>query len=194
MRRIAYLHGFRSSPASVKARLLREALRARGREAEFWCEPLAAQPRVAVEQLRAMLTAWCAQGDTVALVGSSLGGFYATVLAEALGLRAVLLNPAVEPARDLRAHVGRQTAYHDPQQAFDFLPAYVDELAALRPVRITQPERYLLIAATGDEVLDYREMLARYPGCRLRLVEGGNHGLDDFAQHLDTVLAFCDGN
>ncbi|MDE2047155.1 MAG: esterase [Betaproteobacteria bacterium] len=194
MRRIAYLHGFRSSPASVKARLLREALRARGREAEFWCEPLAASPRVAAEQLHAMLTAWCAQGDTAALVGSSLGGFYATVLAEALGLRAVLLNPAVEPARDLRAHVGRQTAYHDPQQAFDFLPAYVDELAALRPVRITQPERYLLIAATGDEVLDYREMLARYPGCRLRLVEGGNHGLDDFAQHLDAVLAFCDGD
>lgn len=123
------------------------------------------------------------------LVGSSLGGCYATWLAERCDAKAVLLNPAVFPARDLRNHVGPQTGFHDGEP-FEFLPAYVDELARLEAVATTRPERYFLIAARGDELLDWREMVARYPGARHKVLPGSDHGLSDFADYQDEVLAF----
>ena len=126
----------------------------------------------------------------LALVGSSLGGFYATALAEELGCRAVLLNPAVTPAEDLRKHVGMQRAWHS-DAPFDFRAEYVDELAPIACARITRPERYFLIAATGDEVLDWRQMVAHYPGARHTVIEGSDHGLCDFAQHVEAVVSFC---
>jgi predicted esterase YcpF (UPF0227 family) len=128
--------------------------------------------------------------DSLAVIGSSLGGYYATALAEATGCRAVLLNPAVRPAQGLAQHIGPQTAWHSEDQ-FEFLPEYIDELVALEVARITQPERYFLIAATGDEVLDWREMVAHYPGARQRVIDGGDHGLSDFDLYIDEVLAFC---
>jgi predicted esterase YcpF (UPF0227 family) len=79
------------------------------------------------------------------------------------------------------------SAYEQPHQ----LPRHLDELRAIEVAAITRPERYLLVAATGDELLDWREMVAAYPGARHRVIEGGDHGLSDFAAHLDEVLAFA---
>ncbi len=128
----------------------------------------------------------------LALIGSSLGGYYATYLAERLGCRAVLLNPAVEPPHDLEKYVGVSTAYHS-DAPFEFKAEYLDELRALAVGRITEPQRYFLIAATGDEVLDWRQMVAHYPGARQCVIEGSDHGLSDFAPYLEPVLEFCDG-
>jgi predicted esterase YcpF (UPF0227 family) len=136
---------------------------------------------------------WPRQGPAV--VGSSLGGFCATVVAEATGWPAVLLNPAVDPARDLAAHVGEQTAYHDPAERFVFRAGFIDELRELTPATVTRRERYFPVIATGDEVLDWREMCGRYPGEPLRLVEGSDHALSDFDDHLPHLLRFlnlCD--
>jgi predicted esterase YcpF (UPF0227 family) len=119
----------------------------------------------------------------MAAVGSSLGGFYATVLAELRGCPAVLLNPAVDPARDLATQVGELSAWHDPAERFFFRAEFVDELRAMTPGPITRPERYLAIVARGDEVLDWREMATRYAGCRIKLLPGGDHALSDFATH-----------
>jgi predicted esterase YcpF (UPF0227 family) len=128
--------------------------------------------------------------DRMAVVGSSLGGFYATWVAEQTGCRAVLLNPAVHPARDLVRYVGEQTAWHDPSEPFTFAPEYVDELRALECGPVAHPERYFAVIAKGDEVLDWREMTGRYPGVRTKLLEGGDHALSDFDAHLDEILAF----
>jgi predicted esterase YcpF (UPF0227 family) len=128
--------------------------------------------------------------DELAIVGSSLGGYYATYLAEKLGCRAVLLNPAVAPLNNLKQHVGVTTNWHS-DTPFEFKAAYIDELAALAVPAITRPERYYLIAATGDEVLDYRDMLAHYPGARQHLIEGSDHAISEFDQYVDEVLAFC---
>ena len=128
--------------------------------------------------------------DSLAVIGSSLGGYYATALAEATGCRAVLLNPAVRPAQGLAQHVGPQTAWHSEDQ-FEFLPEYIDELVSIEVASITRAERYFLIAATGDEVLDWREMVAHYPGARQHVIDGSDHGLSDFDQYIDEVLAFC---
>jgi uncharacterized protein len=102
----------------------------------------------------------------------------------------VLLNPAVKPPRDLEKYVGVTTAYHS-DQPFEFKREYVDELKTLAVSRITHPERYFLIAATGDEVLDWHEMVGHYPGARHHVIEGSDHGLSDFNGYMDEVLAFC---
>jgi predicted esterase YcpF (UPF0227 family) len=184
--RLIYLHGFRSSPASFKARLIDERMQALGRGADFVCPQLPASPAEAVALASQRLLPQ--PQDT--LVGSSLGGYYATWLAERHGCRAVLLNPAVNPARDLRGHVGPQKMFHS-DAPFVFEPRYLGELAALEVGAITFPERYLLVAAKGDELLDWREMVGRYSGARQIVLEGSDHGLSDFAGLLDEVLGFA---
>ena len=126
----------------------------------------------------------------MAVVGSSLGGFYATWLAERIGCRAVLLNPAVKPARDLSTHLGDQTSWHDPEQHFVFDASHVDELRSMEVKYISQPDRYFAVIAKGDEVLDWREMSAHYPGVRIKLLSDSDHALSDYEQHLQDVLGF----
>lgn len=185
---ILYLHGFRSSPRSFKARVVQERLTAAGRAHELICPQLPASPREAMELALKLVERYPA--EELAIVGSSLGGFYATWLAERLGCRAVLLNPAVNPLKDLEKHVGVTTAWHS-DEPFEFKQEYIDELAALRVQKITRPERYFLVAATGDEVLDYRDMVAHYEGARQHVIEGSDHAISEFPQYVDDVLAFC---
>ena len=130
--------------------------------------------------------------EAMAVIGSSLGGFYATVLAERFGCKAVLLNPAVFPARDLASQIGEQTSWHDPGQQFFFEPRFIEELRALEAGALTTPENYLAVIAKGDEVLDWREMRARYAGAHIRLLESGDHALSDFDAQLPLILDFLD--
>lgn len=185
---ILYLHGFRSSPASRKATMLRARLAALGRGAEYVCPKLPASPRNAVE-LACQLAGRAVPG-ALAVIGSSLGGYYATWVAEQLRCRAVLLNPAIAPARDLAAHVGRQPVYFSDDE-IDFRPEYVDELRAFDTPHITHPERYFLVAATGDAVIDYRTMVDKYRGARQHVIQGSDHELSDFGRVIDEVLDFC---
>lgn len=185
---LLYLHGFRSSPKSFKAQRLRAWLAAH-RPALHWCCPqLPPSPREAMALVQRLTHGW---PEGSAVVGSSLGGFYAGVVAEARGWPAVLLNPAVDPARDLAAYVGEQTAFHTPEEHFFFRAEYVDELRALAPPpRFTHPERVLAIIAKGDELLDWREMAARCADAHVCLLEGGDHALSDFDEHLPLLLRF----
>jgi len=185
---ILYLHGFRSSPHSRKAQHLLALMRARGLEGDYLCPQLPASPRAAAEI--ALVAAQLEPTEQLALIGSSLGGYYATWVAERLGCRAVLLNPAIRPYDDLKSHLGRQSVFYS-NGSIDMKPEYLDELLALEVPRITRPERYFLIAATGDQVIDWRTMVDRYPGCRQRVIEGSDHELSDFSQHAADVLAFC---
>ncbi len=154
----------------------------------WWCPQLPPSPQDAAALLNEGLRHW--PRETMAVIGSSLGGYYATWVAEQCGCRAVLLNPAVNPARDLRAHIGEQSSWHEPADTFFFKPEFIDELQALQAGPLTQPERYLAVIAKGDEVLDWREMTARCAGAQLRLLEGGDHALSDFDTHLPEILGF----
>ena len=187
---IVYLHGFRSSPQSFKAQLIGERMEALGRANEYLRPQLSERPSTAMAAVLGLTRHTDARSLT--LVGSSLGGFYATWLAERLGCRAVLLNPALRAHEKLGRHVGTQTAYHDAATSFEFHAAYLDELRALHVQAITRPERYFLVAATGDEVLDWREMVAAFPGARHKVIEGSDHGLSDFASSIGEVMAFAD--
>jgi hypothetical protein len=128
--------------------------------------------------------------ESTAVVGSSLGGFYATYLAEKLGCKAALLNPAVDPARDLAKYIGEQSSWHDADERFFFKPEFVQELRDLTLTGLSQPERYFALIAKGDEVLDWREMTGRYAGAHIELLEGGDHAISDFETHLPSVLSF----
>lgn len=185
---LLYLHGFRSSPQSAKARTLTRYMAAHHPKLVWWCPQLPPSPQAACEMLARGIKPW--PRESMAVVGSSLGGFYATWVAERTGCRAVLLNPAVEPARDLEKYIGEQTCWQDPQERFFFRSEFVQELRDLACATLTRPERYLAIIAKGDELLDWREACARYAGARIRLLEGGDHGLSDFELHLPDVMAF----
>lgn len=128
--------------------------------------------------------------DRMGVIGSSLGGFYATYVAQACDCRAVLLNPAVNAARDLVKYIGELTAWHDPNERFFFEPRFVDELRELDAGKLHRPENYFAVIAKGDEVLDWREMTARYEGCRIKLLEGSDHALSDFDSHIREVSGF----
>ena len=188
---LLYLHGFRSSPLSTKARRMATWLAEHRPDVHWHCPQLPASPTEAMAATFATLDAgprW--PHDGMAVIGSSLGGFYATVVAERTGCRAVLLNPAVDPARDLQAHIGETTAWHDPEDRFFFRAEFIDELRAMTPRVLTRAERYFAVIAKGDEVLDWREMAGRHAGCRVKLLEGGDHALSDFEAHLGEVVEF----
>lgn len=188
---IVYLHGFRSSPASIKARRLQAAVDAL---------PAAQRPLLHVPSLQdrparaiADIAAWVeghAAGDALTFVGSSLGGFYAMHLAERLGARAVLVNPAVHPERDLAPWQGMQTNLYTGE-AFEVTAAHFAELAALVVPRITRPERYLLLVESGDEVLDYREAVGHFGGAWQYVRGGGDHTFMEFEAQIPTILRFA---
>lgn len=161
----------------------------------FACPQLPPSPLGAMALIADIVADWPATGSAV--IGSSLGGFYATALAEQRahrGWRVAVLNPAVNPARDLAAHIGELTAWHDPTLKFDFTAQHVAELAALTPcLQLTHPARYYALLAKGDELLDWREMLARYAGCDGKVIEGSDHGLTDFEDHLPGLLRHLEG-
>lgn len=185
---LVYLHGFRSSPQSAKARITAAWMQQHRPDVEWWCPQLPASPREAMQLVQGRVAGWPA--PSTAVIGSSLGGFYATAVAERIGCRAVLLNPAVDPARDLTTHIGETTAWHSDERFF-FRAEFIAELRHIAPVSLTALSRYFAIIAKGDEVLSWVEMSARYAGCRVELLEGGDHALSDYeAAHLPTVCDF----
>jgi predicted esterase YcpF (UPF0227 family) len=185
---LLYLHGFRSSPLSAKAVKMAAAVQACHPAVHWWCPQLPPSPRQAMAMLMAGIAGW-PQGS-MAVVGSSLGGFYATWIAARTGCPAVLLNPAIQPARDLASHIGEQSAWHSPQETFFFQPEFVQELRELDAGTLSRPERFYTLIAKGDELLDWREMSARYAGSQGQLLEGGDHALSDFDEHMAGVLRF----
>jgi uncharacterized protein len=204
--KIIYLHGFRSSPNSAKAQMLRarfttlaqtgaseieSSLEKKVSQASapifsFHSPQLPASPKQAID----FIVGEYGPGPQDCLIGSSLGGYYAAYLAQVLGCRCVLLNPAVDPGRDLAPYVGAHKMFHS-DEAFVFKVEYLSELRALTIAKLTQPERFFLIAAKGDELLDWREMMAKYPSGALKLLEHSDHGLSDFGEHIDEVVQFC---
>lgn len=198
---LVYLHGFRSSPHSFKAQFIAQWLGAHRPDVVWFCPQLPASPHAAADLLLNTVHAWPKR--SMAVVGSSLGGFYATWLGALMQCRTVLLNPAVHPARDLVSFIGTQTAWHNPHELVSFEPYNIDELMTLYvgqakedlqdsadlqdATALDDPSNILNMVAKGDEVLSWQEMVARYPSATLHLIEGSDHGLSDFEQHFPAL-------
>jgi predicted esterase YcpF (UPF0227 family) len=187
---LVYLHGFRSSPRSSKAVLTGEAIKNLSSSAhpiEWYCPQLVASPKASMDMVIDRIEA--SAHDRLIVMGSSLGGYYANYLAEKYGCKAVVLNPAVRAPRELAAHVGMLTSY-DTDEPYDFRPEYIDELKHLQIERISNPSRYFLMAAKGDELLDWHEMVDFYQGAEQLVLEGSDHGISEYPEHLSKVLSF----
>ena len=183
---LLYLHGFRSSPQSAKARLVAARVAREHPGVTWWCPQLPPSPAAAMALVLEGIAGW--PRERMAVVGSSLGGFYARWLHARLGCRVLLLNPAIRPARDLAKYIGEQTTWQNPEERFFFEPGFVAELQAQQDA-ITLPLRHAqALIAMGDEVLDWREMVAGCVGAHIRLLPGGDHALSDFDQHLGELL------
>ena len=187
---IVYLHGFNSSPQSVKGRAIARVAATLPDPPRFHLPALAHQPAQAMRDVCAWIDSATVERGNLALVGSSLGGYYATWLAERYDARAVVINPAIRPADDLRPFLGRQRNLHTGVE-YDVTPAHLAEFAALEVARITRPERYFLLVRTGDELLDWRVASAYYAGAFQYVGGGGNHGWEDFDDEIASVLRFC---
>ena len=188
---LIYLHGFRSSPQSAKAQHLRRHVADHHPHVAVAAPQLPPSPQDAAALMLGTASAWVSvPPEHIAVIGSSLGGFYATWLAQQLRCKSVLINPSTAPWVSLHHHLGVQSQWDKPSETFDFRPDYLDELKALDVTHLPPAAPQLLIAAKGDQVLDWRDMLARYPRATVRLQEGGDHGLSNFADHVPAIEDF----
>jgi len=190
---LLYLHGFRSSPRSAKAQRMAQWAQHQAQPLTWLCPQLPPSPAEALALVQGLIQDW---PSSMAVVGSSLGGYYAAHVGAIRQCPTVLLNPAACPARDLQHHLGEQTSWHDPALQFEFTSAHVDELKAWQVGPGTpypDARATLAVIATGDEVLDWQEMVSRYGHGRVHLIQGSDHGLTDFEQHLPVIEAFLVG-
>src|SRR5450755_134691 len=191
---MVYLHGFNSGPASVKAQQLGRgiaALEPRSRPAYF-VPQLHHRPAVAMREMMAWVdNAISHSGETrLTLVGSSLGGFYATFLAEHYGAKAVLINPAIRPAKSLASYLGPQRNTVSGE-TYELTHEHLAELEALNVIRVTEPQRYFLLVQSGDELLDWREAVTFYAGAWQSVQGGGDHAFQHFEKEIAPILRFC---
>jgi predicted esterase YcpF (UPF0227 family) len=186
---ILYLHGFTSGPQSRKVQALAARLAQHGLEDRLICPQLPASPAAAIALAEDILQKVGA-GGTATMVGSSLGGYYATYLAEKHGLKAVLVNPAVVAAIELERYLGPQTWLYSGD-AFNFTQQHIAELRALEVPALADPSRYWLLVEEGDETLDYRQAVTRYAGAKQTVLPGGDHSFTRWDDWLDEILAFA---
>ena len=185
---LLYLHGFRSSPQSNKARIMADYVSAKHPKVRWWCPQLPPSPRDAASLIVEGIASWPRQ--SMAVMGSSLGGYYASWVAQLARCKSVLINPAVNPARDLEKYIGEQASWHDPEEKFFFRPEYIDELRLLDTRNMTPAAPEMVLIAQGDEVLDWTEMSERYPHALQLVQEGGDHALSNFEEYLSRVEEF----
>jgi len=183
------LHGFNSSPASIKGQQLGRAIAVLpiATRPTYFLPQLHHRPQQAVRDVSQWVDT--RRPKRLTFVGSSLGGFYATNLAERYGARAVLINPALHPYQDLAPYLGPQRNLYTGEE-YELTAEHFAQLMALRVPRITRPERYLLLVQTGDEILDYRAALSYYAGAWQFVQGGGDHGYRGFEEQIPMILRF----
>lgn len=183
-----YLHGFHSSSHSVKAQQLKQYCAKYRPDIDYQTPELPLLPQQTRVKLERLLQGYTEQYQ-VGIVASSLGGYFATWLSHEFGVKAVLVNPAVQPYRLLTYYLGEQQHPYTGER-YCLQPAHMDELKALEVTTITHPDRLWLLQQTGDEVLDYRQAVAKYHGVKQTVEAGGNHAFTGFERYCPAIVDF----
>ena len=185
-----YLHGFLSSPLSKKAQQLSTYFDQHLPAAKLSIPTLAFEPKIAIKQAQDELAELHSQYDNVFIIGSSLGGFYATYLAETTGTKAVLINPAVRPFDLFANYLGPNTHFYTGV-VHELTMEHIEQLKALDSPCIKQPEQLFLLLQTGDETLDYRQAANLYRSCSSWLEGNGNHSFERFLERMPMILTWA---
>ncbi|NRA60752.1 MAG: esterase YqiA [Psychrobium sp.] len=184
---LIYLHGFNSSPQSIKAQQVAEFVKQHARDIELVMPQLQNSPMAAWQQIAQMADTY--QGQTVGVVGSSLGGFFATLLANKLGVKAVLINPAVRPHRLIDLLLGEQYNSYTNEH-YIVTTAHEEELSLLDIKSLEQAADFWVLLQQADETLNYRDALAFYHGARITLEPLGDHSFEGFNRYLSALVEF----
>ena len=187
MSMLLYLHGFNSSPQSKKAVETQRWMVKNTPAIEFICPQLSPYANDVMSELRLIVEAYLPR--PIFLVGSSMGGFFATCLVEQYNLPAVLINPAVNPGSGLHSWLGENKNFVTGER-WVFEPEHIEEYVRLNPEKIERKQNYKLLLQTGDEVLDYRLAKDRYQGCHIETEDGGDHSFVDYQRHLLANMEF----
>ena len=188
---LLYLHGFRSSPLSAKSQRMHRHVQDHHPDTVWAAPQLPPSPQAAAVVMREATRSWAqVPPEQIAVIGSSLGGFYASWVAQQLRCKSIMVNPSTTPWITLAQHLGEHTTWQNPEEHFFFRPEYLDELKALDVTNLPPAGPQMLIAAKGDEVLDWRDMVARYPAATVLLQEGGDHALGNFEEYLGEIDQF----
>jgi uncharacterized protein len=183
---LIYIHGFNSSPASLKAKQTQRWLESESLGIPFECPALSSEPDKAIEQLQVLIEKL---DQPIGLIGSSMGGYYATWLGEKYGLRSVLINPAVRPYGFMTECLGENTNYHTGER-YILEQHHIDVARALDVQSIKTPENIWVLLQTGDEVLDYHQAETKYAQCSLTIEQGGDHSFQYYERHLPAIIDF----
>ena len=183
---LLYIHGFNSSPQSMKAELTRKYIAENHPEVNFYCPQVIPAPNSAIEQLENIIA--LEPIDSWYIVGSSLGGYFATYFAEKYQIKVVLINPAVKPF-DLMADILPEQVNPYTKERYQVLAQHVDELKALEQENISK-NNYLVMVQTGDEVLDYQQAVEKYRHCELVIEQGGDHSFINYENALPNIALF----
>ncbi|MDO3380885.1 YqiA/YcfP family alpha/beta fold hydrolase [Gilvimarinus algae] len=188
MAAVIYLHGFLSSPHSHKATQVKQWIGAHAPDVTFHCPQLTPYPAQTQAELKALME--FLQPEPIWLIGSSLGGFWATWLAEHYHRPAVLVNPSVAPWQFMPRYLGVDLDAYHTDDSYRLEPEHLEQIRAADCAVIKRPDNYWLMVQTGDETLDYREAVAKYSACRQLVEEGGDHSFVGFERHLPEIIEF----
>lgn len=190
MKYLVYLHGFLSSPSSYKASATRKWLLNERADIEYRCPALSSYPGQAIQTIRNMMAEL--KGHQVMLVGSSLGGYWSTWLAEEYAVRAVLINPAVRPSMFKPDFLGVELKSYYSDETCVLTDKDVEDLKSVYVEKVTKPENIWLMAQTGDETCDYRLSVDKYQGCRQTVEEGGDHSFQNYESWIPDIIEFLE--
>ncbi len=185
---LLYLHGFNSSPLSHKACVMQQYCQQQRSDIKVVIPQLPNYPQQAVEMLQQLVAEYQMEYH-IGVVGSSLGGYLATWLNHHYGFKAVVVNPAVRPFELLTAFLGPQIHPYT-QERYCLAASHIDELYQLyidQPLNLAD---FWLLQQTGDEVLDYRQALDKYVGCRQTVEQEGDHSFVGFERYPAQIVEF----
>jgi uncharacterized protein len=187
MASMLYIHGFLSSPLSFKAQQTAQWLADQHPEVTFYCPQLTPYPAQTQQQLALLVESLLPKG--VYIMGSSLGGFWATWLAEKYNLPAVLINPAVKPQEFMPGYLEVDLKSYHTDDSYRLRAQHIDEIIAV-DVPVTRLSNYWLLVQKGDETLDYRRAVQKYAGCKQTIEDGGDHSFQGFERFFDDCMTF----
>ena len=187
---LIFIHGFNSSSFALKPCQLSKYLKEKQCDQYCIAPDLNFQPAAAITQLEQLVEENCEQLD-ITLIGSSLGGYYATYLAEKYDLRVVHINPTIYPCVLLADYLGTNTNLYTKEE-YELRAEHIDQLKKIEVEKVSKPEKHIIYLQTADDILDFREAAEKYKHSWVIIEQGDSHGFENFEWIILGIMVFSE--